>query len=461
MPRAWGCIMCLAAFATVPAGAGEIPGLPPQLPPQLDRALEVTFSNDFLGRGGSVDDFRTQQFILRAEISDKWIALLDHSILTLSNSPTPGRVDQLSASLGYQMIDSVNDQMASKFVAGVGVRSSGDFAGQRMQNGFHRLVGSTIENLPYTDTSRTDATAWFDAGHYRTFGGPGEAGLVGKWRTGYWVRASSLATSGGQLDASAGLFVVASRPAIELWFGLRRDWRSGYDAPVLRETAAAEDDLAIVLGARFGALVLETVQQVNNEASYGQLRLVSTGIRTSTAGNHTARLGMEASFLLPNVQLRLAGRYRGRIFTTQDSLWRETVVVAASWGEPQYKDNTNIFVQSWQIEIGLDFERPVSEQHDWLGAYATAGAGWRNERLIGIDSLAGKTSETAGRAVLSVGTGLRIDAASLGEQWNFRIQIGLIGRLPLSNADLQIGTMVLGVQKPALDFMIGMTFDFG
>ena len=69
-------------------------------------------------------------------------------------------------------------------------------------------------------------------------------------------------------------------------------------------------------------------------------------------------------------------------------------------------------------------------------------------------------SESVGRAVLSVGTGLRIDAASLGERWNFRIQLGLIGRLPVQDAELQIGGLVVRVQKPALDFMLGMTFDF-
>jgi hypothetical protein len=55
---------------------------------------------------------------------------------------------------------------------------------------------------------------------------------------------------------------------------------------------------------------------------------------------------------------------------------------------------------------------------------------------------------------------LRIDAANLGERWNFRIQLGLIGRLPFQDADLQIGAMRFRVQKPALDFMLGMSFDF-
>jgi hypothetical protein len=440
--------------------AGEIPGLPPQIPPFIERDFEVAFSNDFLGRGGSVDDFRTQQLIVTAKLSDKWMALLDHSILTLSNPTAPGRVDQVSGSLGYRMLDTVNDRRISKLVIGVGVRNVGEFAGERIQNGFHRLVGSKTVNLPYSDTESSDVTAWFDANHYREFGEPLNSGIAGKWRTGYWLRASSLVTSGGHWDSAAGLFAIASRPTIDIWLGLRRDWRSGYEGAVLQETAAAEDDLAIVFGARFGAFVLETVQQLNNDASYGQLRMVSSGIRTGTPKNRNSRWGLEAGFLLPDIQWRLASRYRQRVFTNADSRWQEAIVIAASYGEPQYDDNANIFIRSQQVDVGLDFEWPLSEQSEWLSAYGAASAGWRNEQLIGADTLEGETSDSVGGAVLSIGTGLRIDAANLGERWNFRIQLGLIGRLPIQDAELQIGGLVVRVQRPALDFMLGMTFDF-
>lgn len=429
------------------------------MPPFLERDVEVVFSNDFLGRGGSVDDFRTQQIIISAKIANRWIALLDHSILTLSDSPTPGRIDQLTGSLGYQVINTVSDHLVTTLVAGIGVRNTGNFSGQRMQNGFHRLVGSEVDILPYTDTSRSEATAWFDADHYRSFGDAVEYRWAGTWRTGYWLRASSLLTSGGQWDGSAGLFAVASKPGIDLWLGLRRDWRSGYDDRVLQETAAAEDDVAIVFGARFGALVLETVQQLNNDASYGQLRLVSSGVRTSAAGNNPARLGLEAGFLLPNVQLRLAGRYRTRLFTNPNSRWKESIIVIANFGEPQHKDNAIVFVRSRQLDVGLDFERAFSE-HPWLSTYLSAGAGWRTESLIGVDALAGESSGSVGSAILSAGTGLRIDAGALGQRWNYRITLGLTGRLPIKDADLQIGATVLPVQEPALDLMLGVTFDF-
>ncbi len=61
---------------------------------------------------------------------------------------------------------------------------------------------------------------------------------------------------------------------------------------------------------------------------------------------------------------------------------------------------------------------------------------------------------------MSVGTGLRVDAGRLGQRWNYQITLGVIGRLPIKDADLQIGTTVLSAQEPALDIMLGVTFNF-
>ena len=457
MARRWRCIVLLAICTPVAGAAGEIAGLAPQFPPYLERDFEITFGNDFFGRGGRSDNFRTQQLIINAKLSDRWTAILDHSILTLGASPTPSRVDQLSGSLGYAVIDAVNDRLANKLVVGVGIRNVGDFAGQRIQNGFHRLVASEIKTYPYVDTQSSDATAWFDADHFRSFGKRGE---VGNWRTGYWLRGSSLITSDGQWDAAAGIYAVATRPAIDAWLGVRRDWRSGYESAVLAETAAAEDDVAIVLGARLGPILFETVQQLNNDASYGQVRLISSGFRDTAARNGDARLGLTGSILAPDVQLRLTGSYRTRLFTAAGSSWREAVIATVSYGEPQYEDNANIFTRSQQLEVGLDLERPLPEQSGWLSVYGSAGAGWRSERLIGANALQGEKSGSVGRAVLSLGAGLRFDAASLGEQWRFRMQLGLHGRLPFQDASLRIGDAALPVQQAALDVVFGMSLEF-
>ena len=457
MPLTWRVLLCLVVVSQTRSIAGEIPGLPASLPPYIERSLELTLSNDFLGRGGASDDFRAQQIILAVKPAARWTLLLDHSILTLRDPANRGRTDQLSGSLGYDLISRNEPGRTGRLSVGTGFRSTGEFAGERIQNGFHRLVQSQIRLLPYTNTERTDATAWVDAEYYRVLREPGSSAMFGDWRIGSWLRVNSLVTSDDQWDGSAALFAVANRRAIDLWFGLRRDWRNGYDNPVQRETAAAEDDLAIVFGARFGALVLETVQQLNNDASFGQLRLVSSGKQRHSSSGQSPRIGFEAAFLLPDVHVHLAGRRRTSLITADRSDWRESAFVSIDYGEPQHQDNNSIFIRSLQLGIGLEWERILSAQGSWLSAYGSVGAGWRDERLIGDGVFAGEKSPSVGSAVLLLGAGFRVDAATLNDKWNFRIQLGVSGWLPHDDTDLQIGAMTLPMQEPALNVLLGMT----
>ena len=457
MPLAWRQLLCLAILVQTQSIAGEIPGIPRSLPPYIERSVELALSNDFFGSGGVVDDFRTQQTTLTVRPADRWTLLLDHSVLTLRDPANPGRTDQLSGSLGYDLVSRNEPGHNGTLSVGAGFRSTGKFAGDRMQNGFHRLVQSQVRILPYTSTERTDATAWVDAEYYTVMREPGESAMFGDWRIGSWLRVNSLVTSDNQWDGSAALFAVANRRAIDLWFGLRRDWRNGYNDPVLRETASAEDDLAVVLGARFGALVLETVQQLNNDASFGQLRLVSSGESRHSSSGQPPRIGFEAAFLLPDVHLHLAGHMGTSLITADSSDWRESAFVSIDYGEPQHRDNNSVFVRSVQLGIGLEWERIISAHGSWLSAYGSVGAGWRDERLIGDGAFAGEKSSSVGRAVLLIGAGFRVDAAKLNENWNFRIQLGVSGWLPDGDTNLQIGAITLPVQEPALNLALGMT----
>ena len=74
-----------AVILSIPAAAfaGEIAGLPANTPPSVEAPLTFSFSNDFLGRGATTDDFRTQQFIIGGTIGNRWELTLDHSLLTL------------------------------------------------------------------------------------------------------------------------------------------------------------------------------------------------------------------------------------------------------------------------------------------------------------------------------------------------------------------------------------------
>ena len=454
-------VCAFLTLVSVAAAAGEIAGLPSQLPPTLDPQLSINFSNDFLGRGGSVDDFRTAQIIVAAKLGDRWLALIDHSTLTLKDTLLSGRIDQVSASLGYRFIDRGDRRRKTRLAAGAGVRRSGDYYGERMQNGFHRLVGSNTQQLPYVDSARTDATAWIDMDHYAAFHTSSGSGLFGGWQSAYWVRASSLITSDSQWDSAIGAYAVTSRNSIDIWLGIRRDWRSGYDQDfVQRATASAEDDVALVFGLRMGALVLETVQQLNNQASYGQLRLVADGRQSMTPQMTRQRFSIEFGFIVPDVMVQLAAKYRTRLLTSETSEWREALVLDLRFGEPQFGDNAEIYVRSEQLSIGVEWEKPLAGESSWISAYGMIGLGWRREGLIGDGTLSGTTSETVGETTAVAGMGLRFFAATLGENWRYRLQLGLTGSAPFSSSNVAFGGESLRLHTPSLGVNLGMTFDF-
>lgn len=450
----------LSLFAAAAVSAGEVAGLLPPLPVFLEQDAGLIFSNDFLGRGGSVDDYRTQQIVLSARLSDQWSALLDHSILTLSSGPDTGRIDQLAVSFGYDFVSREQDDRADKVVAGFGARSEGSFAGERIQNGFHRLIGSTTEDLPYQSGDGVNATVWVDASHYRLLRDAGDSGLLPGWRKGAWFRAGSLVTSGGHWDSTVSAHAVASRGSIDLWLGVRADWREGYEVGVLRETARAEDDVAVVLGARFGALVIETVQQLNNDASYGQLRLVSADGRNRSADDYQPRFAVDFGISMPDVNVRVAGKYPVRLLRLLRPQWQESIVIAATYGEPQYDNNNRLYVRNGQLEVGLEFERPWSVDGDWLSVFAVTTAGWREQALILSDETGDERSDEVGRAVFTVGGGVRIDAAGPAQGWQLRIQAGLYATLPVADAYLEVSGETYRVQEAALNALLGFTVEF-
>jgi hypothetical protein len=454
------CVVFLVALSCN-TNAGEIAGLRSQLVPTTDPDFSLNFSNDFLGRGGSVDDFRTAQIIVSAKLGDRWFALLDHSTLTLERAQLNGRVDQLTGSLGYRFIDRQTANQITRVTAGSGFRAAGDYAGEPMQNGFHRIIASGVTDLPYVDTGSVDLTLWFDTDFYNRFHTSGGSGFFGGWKSGYWIRASSLVTSDAQWDSALGAYAVTSRNSIDLWLGVRRDWRSGYDQDfVQRATAAAEDDIAVVIGVRWGALVLETVQQINNEASYGQLKLIADGRQPFPRTGSAPRFSIEFGFVLPDVQVQLAGKVKSNLLVAPESNWRETIFIDTRFGEPQYEDDTSMYVETRQLSAGMEWERQLPGALNWISAYGALGIGYRNEKLLGDGSLAGEVSKTVGAATATLGTGLRFAAAGLGGGWRYRLQLGVTSWLPAGASEVQFAGQSVKLLEAGFGVVLGMTFDY-
>ena len=65
-----------------------------------------------------------------------------------------------------------------------------------------------------------------------------------------------------------------------------------------------------------------------------------------------------------------------------------------------------------------------------------------------------------GRATITAGAGLRFDGAGSADGWRLRIQLGLVGRRPLSDANVDLNGRSFRVQRSAIDLELGVAVDF-
>jgi len=454
-------VACLAAaFALIASNlaiAGEISGLPSHLPPTVRADYLYFLGNDFAASGTS-DDYRTEQMMVAGRFRESWLAVLDHSILTRDDLDmgNRARIDTMTLSLGYEFLRTDSEAQQASLAAGMALRGIGNYAGERIQNGFHRLVASDTDVIPYTDTRETDPAAWFVAEYYKRLSAASGSEFLRSWDTGLWARTGAFGSAGGYLDAVAGLYAMASRPALDLWLGIRRDWRSGYDQDfVLQDTAAEENKYAVSFGVRFGALVIETVQRMDSAASYGQLSFVSSPETRRRTHSSAVRFDGQLSLQMPQVTFQAAARWHRRLLTPLQSTWGEAAFVEIRGGQPQLGRNPTLFVDTTQVSLGNEWFRAVSDELLWLRFYTNVGGGWRREQLLGRAVRSGQKSEAVDRAVLTAEGGIEIDAAALSKQLGFRLRLGVTGWLPLSDAVVNIGNTVEVIQRADASIVAG------
>jgi len=446
------------------AGAAQIPGVPPAVPPGLQRQVEIFVGNDILGLRKGNDDYRTQQLGLVAAFGERWTFIIDHSILTLEEPQqgSPGRLDQFSGSVGYRFFADYRARVHQAFDAGIGFRHSGDIGGARIQNGFHQIIRNSIKTVPYVATDRVDGTLWASFDRDGILKDDASFPMLGAgWQYGYWVRGTTMLTTDAQWDTDVRLSAVAAKNWFQGWFGLTGSWREGYDRDnVSRETARYEAGAGIVIGLRFGPLLIETEQQFNGDSAYGHVSLVSTGQAMSPLASGTNKFGIQVGLTMPDVYVSLQGRWTNCNLLRCGELWRRALVFDVRYGKPQFDASAVRYVETIQIVGAMEFERPLSDRLDWMTTYASLGAGWRSERLEGEGMLGGQQSDAVGRAGLAADAGVRFSTSARGDSWSFILQLGVSGWLPSSDGTVQFAGATEHLQRPELVVLAGVLFEF-
>ncbi len=461
----WSIVLAVLAIAvSIDTGAAPIPGVPSALPPGMQRQIEVFVGNDILGRGRSTDDFRTQQMSLMASAGERWTFVIDHSILTLINPQQglPGRLDQLSGSVGYRFFSEQRERVRQSFDVGIGFRHSGKIAGSRIQNGFHQLINQQIQTLPYVDTDRVDGTLWASFDRDGVLKNDANFPLFGDgWQYGYWARGTSMLTTDGQWDGEIRLSAVAGRNWFQGWFGLTESWREGYDRDnVSRETALNEDGIGIVIGLRLGPFLIETEQQFNDDSAYGHVSLVSTGRALSQLAQGTNKFSIQVGVSMPDVYASLQGRWTNCNLLRCGESWQRALMIDARYGKPQFGSAVDSFVETFQVVGALEFEHPLIDGLDWLATYASAGIGWRSEQLKGEGVLGGQQSDIVSRPGLATDAGVRFSTSARSDSWSVVIQLGVSGWVPSSDGTVQFAGEKEHLQRPELIVLSGIMLEF-
>jgi len=451
-------------FGANEAFAAQIAGVPPALPPDMQRQVEIFFGNDFFGDGGARDDFRTQQLSLTAAVGERWMFVIDHSILTLEEPGLgpEGRLDQFSGSLGYRFFNDQGSHVRQSFDAGIGFRYSGDIAGSRIQNGFHQIINNEIKTMPYVDTERTDGTLWAVFDRTGTLKYDASVPLLGDgWQLGYWGRGTTLLTTDAQWDGDVRVAATAGRRWFQSWLGVQLNWREGYDRDNVQEqTARNEDGTGIVFGLRFGPILIETEQQFNGDSSSGHLSFVSTGQALPRLAYGTNKFSIQGGLTMPDITVSLQGRWTNCNLLRCGESWQRALVLDARYGKPQFGAEVDRFVETIQVAGALEFERPLLDDLDWMTVYASAGLGWRSEQLQGEGDLGGQQSETVQRPGLVADTGVRFSTSAQSDSLNFMIQLGLSGWLPSSDGTVEFAGEEERLQRPRLVLLAGLMLEF-
>lgn len=97
-----------------------------------------------------------------------------------------------------------------------------------------------------------------------------------------------------------------------------------------------------------------------NDASYGQLSLVSSGFRKTNKEFDDPRASVEFGFLLPDVQVQLVGKHRSNLLANESSTWRESILLDLRYGKPQYGNNEVVFIVTQQLGVELEWERDLN-----------------------------------------------------------------------------------------------------
>ncbi|HYE06830.1 MAG TPA: hypothetical protein VEL07_15040 [Planctomycetota bacterium] len=274
--RAHRFVRALAMIAAAAPGAvAQVAGAPAAPRPGPLPGAWLGWQNDALGGeiGENPDDFRTTALGIGAR-HGRWLAVVDHSILTRRHDPLPGRSDELTATLSWLALDGGVERADDRPWLGVGcgVRVADDLGGESTQNGWHRTGGIAEVELPYEDGSvEPVATVGGDWMVLRPISLP-DALRSFEGDFGFDIAGQALASASGERQADLGLRLVAMGIDGAAWFGARVYWHNERGQSISAvHTAGHENGTWLQWGLAAGGWFVEAEYHIDSEAGNGRV----------------------------------------------------------------------------------------------------------------------------------------------------------------------------------------------
>jgi hypothetical protein len=479
--RVCGSLLIILMVLSRQVHAGEISGTPAMVPPETLGDFSSLWTNNVINSGFEPDEYRTHQLGLQFDISPRWGLVFDYSILTADkNNPVlqdfTGRLDEMSLSLMHELYrDRPDSNNFAILEMGAGIRTYGDFDGNRIQNGFHRLINNGVDYYPYLETETNMAIFLLKGDYQKLYPLPLSKDTKNTWQAGYWLGATGLVSTESQWDAALSANAVIRNQTMAFWLGLREDWRENYELDFVQQaTALTESGTSLTFGIGAGPVVFEMVQGFGDKLSYSRLILTSVENEYASAGYSVqADNAVALNFLLPDIELEL--QYRRALNYQPEYLGRPKTwfVIEMHYGEPTYEESFDvnnsfqqdptfsIYSEIHQIAIGVEFEWHKQHYFQRVWPYLTLLAGQRTEKLkADSGTLAGQESEKASSTVFEVSSGVRLDLYSW-EKGQFLFQAGVVGNYPLSSETVTFGQNDLELLQPNLTLSLGFSLNFG
>ncbi len=377
-------LMLIAAM--IPAAVAAVPGIPEAPRPGTPPAVWVGWSNDSFGGefGENTDDFRTNALTLGMNL-ERYLVAVDYSMLTDRYDDTPERTDQLTATLGYLVLDGVTAGPGAKawLSAGGGLRLTGAMGGQEVQNAWHDALefrrielpddAAAVEGVGYLhgEWMWTDVTppGLVDLPYLR----PGQMGVL--------LEATTLGTTGGEVLGEVGASLVLIGMDAHARIGVMQALAAG-NGPNDTAQAVSENETGtwFTYGASAGGWYLEGGWNLSDEGTVGK---IGWQWGRSQGRREPAQMAEVEGLLSVYQGYSLGVQYRWQPEWVTDLGGRQLALVAdyrfGRYPGDGWYHNT---VVTRQPLVGLDYRFFESGPGLSLSPFVTGCVGVREERVV-------------------------------------------------------------------------------